>query len=93
MGASHQKFGEALVVNRGQTLKTKVSSIIDQGVWRWPSQRSRAILNIIRHTPSDILLLIPVMEPFGSYLQMGCSLQRPLGKHAGIGIPFSLSIV
>lgn len=46
LGASYKKFGEALVVNRGQA---------DQGVWRWPSQRNRAILNIMRHTPSDFL--------------------------------------
>lgn len=55
LGASYEKFGEALVVNRGQAFKTKVSTIIDQGVWRWPSQRNRAILNIMRHTPSDFL--------------------------------------
>lgn len=43
LGALYQKFGEVLVVIRGQVLKTKVAAIIDQDSWRWPNQRNRAV--------------------------------------------------
>lgn len=42
----------------------KVSCIIDQGSRRWPRQRNRIILNILRHTPPLRLtfsLLLPIL--------------------------------
>lgn len=43
LGALYERFGESVVMNRGQVLKCKVSSIIDHGVWKWPMQRSREL--------------------------------------------------
>ncbi|XP_058189339.1 uncharacterized protein LOC131306925 [Rhododendron vialii] len=49
------QFGEAVVTNRGLALRAKVASIIDQGQWKWPRIRNRAVLSIIRNTPEIFL--------------------------------------
>ncbi|XP_058180014.1 uncharacterized protein LOC131298547 [Rhododendron vialii] len=55
LGALYQRFGEAVVTNRGLALRAKVSSIVGQGGRNWPRQRNRAVLNIIRNTPDTFL--------------------------------------
>ncbi|KAI8560676.1 hypothetical protein RHMOL_Rhmol04G0275900 [Rhododendron molle] len=53
LGALYKRYGEAVVAQRGRALRTKVDSIIDQGFWKWPRQRNRFIMEIIRETPID----------------------------------------
>ncbi|XP_058216740.1 uncharacterized protein LOC131327608 [Rhododendron vialii] len=53
LGPLFNKFGENIVYNLGRSLNSKVSSIIHDGVWRWPRQRNRATQFIIEHTPAD----------------------------------------
>lgn len=55
MGPLYQRFGESVVVSRGNAPRAKVSSIIDHGSWKWPRQRNRRIMDIIRHTPDGFL--------------------------------------
>ncbi|XP_058216995.1 uncharacterized protein LOC131327886 [Rhododendron vialii] len=53
--ALYKRFGETMVAHRGRALQAEVSSIIDEGVWKWPRQRNRAIMEIMRETPDGFL--------------------------------------
>lgn len=55
IGALYKRFGETVVAHRGRALQAKVSSIIDEGVRKWPRQRNRAIMEIMRETPDGFL--------------------------------------
>ncbi|KAI8542252.1 hypothetical protein RHMOL_Rhmol08G0124200 [Rhododendron molle] len=55
LGVLYQQFGEAVVTNWGLALRAKVASIIDEGQWKWPRIRNRAVLSIIRNTPGNFL--------------------------------------
>lgn len=45
-----------MVYNAGRSLHAKVSSIISNGLWRWPRARNRVIQTIIGQTPATLLL-------------------------------------
>lgn len=64
LGPLFKKFGEAVVQNRGTSLLAKVSSIIHQGVWKWPRVRSPIIQNIIEHTPTTFLPSVDSLDSF-----------------------------
>ena len=52
LGSSYKIFGERAVRDLGSSLLAKVSSIIDNGSWKWPRQRNSTILHIMAHTPT-----------------------------------------
>lgn len=55
LGALYKQFGGSIVPNRGRALRAKVSSIIVQGSWHCPRQRSRVMMEVMRQTPANFL--------------------------------------
>lgn len=47
IGPLFARFGNVVVTDVGSSLLYEVSSIISEGVWRWPRYRNRAIQQIM----------------------------------------------
>lgn len=50
LGHLYLKLGDRVVFNLGRSLGAKISSIIENGRWKWPRGRSTVIAEIIANT-------------------------------------------
>ncbi|XP_058211737.1 uncharacterized protein LOC131323919 [Rhododendron vialii] len=89
VGPLYKVFGEGIVNNVGSSLLGKVSSIIQNGEWCWPRQRNRAIMQLMRSTPSilmpnigvdDSVIWIPASNGTFSVKTAWETLRTPLPK-------------
>lgn len=56
LGPLHLRYGDSLGHSVGRALAAKVSSIIENGCWKWPRMRSFVTQDITANTHTSLLL-------------------------------------
>lgn len=54
-GPLYKKYGERVCPKIGWYLGAKVAALIQNGLWKWPRRRNRAMREISINTPADFL--------------------------------------